>query len=349
MKIKNKVTFQKIKRVQRSRWKEVILLFALIAGLSGCQNDPLISEEGNLVPKTVENDSSLPSVSLNGTKFHIDTFGNPANPLIVVLHGGPGSDYRSLLTCKAFADSGYYVVFYDQRGSGLSKREGKDVYTVQIMIDDLNAIISHFRTSPNQKIYLLGHSWGAILATAYINQYPEAINGAILLEPGGFVWQDIMDYVIRARSFSFFGETLNDATYLDQFITGNEDEHAVLDYKFALLASADGAKDNPIGNEGSLLFWRHGAVVNRTLFDLGKRDEPDWTTNLSSYKTQILFGYSERNKAYGFDYAKHVSSAYPNARLEIINDAGHDMLSFSAGWNHFFPLSLNYLKSLQHE
>ncbi|MDL1892501.1 alpha/beta hydrolase, partial [Sphingobacteriales bacterium CHB3] len=56
-----------------------------------------------MVPLTVDQDPSLPSISVNGTQLHAETYGNPNDPMIVVLHGGPGSDYRSLLNCSKFA------------------------------------------------------------------------------------------------------------------------------------------------------------------------------------------------------------------------------------------------------
>lgn len=328
--------------------RRFIFLPALMLWLfaAGCETEWLINEEGNLVPETVEHDSSLPAIAINGSKFHAEAFGNSADKMLVILHGGPGADYRYLLNCKQFAERGYYVVFYDQRGSGLSKRERKDSYSIQLMLDDLSAVISHYRTSSEQKIILLGHSWGAMLATAYINQHPTAIHGAILAEPGGFVWQDIKDYVKRTHAYGFTSETLNDVVYLDQFITGDEDEHAILDYKFGLLSFTDDAKDSPLGNEGPLPFWRGGAIVNRALFDLGEQEKPNWTTNLQQYPTKILFVYSEKNKAYGLEHARKVSSAYPNVQFERIEGAGHDLLTFPSGWNHFFPMALTYLESL---
>jgi proline iminopeptidase len=318
----------------------------LVFIISSCTKGRLINEEGNLVPLTVERDASLPAITINGSRFHAETFGNPANKMLIILHGGPGSDYRYLLNCKEFANQGYYVVFYDQRGSGLSKRHNKNEYTVQLMIDDLQAVIAHYRTSPSQKIFLLGHSWGAILATAYINQYPTVIRGVVLAEPGGFKWQDIKDYITRARDFRFTSEALNDALYPDQFITGKENEHAILDYKLGLLGTTDAAKDNPTGNEAVLPFWRAGAVVNKALFDIGESDEPDWTTNLQSFTTKVLFAYSEHNRAYSLAHAQRVSSAYPNVQLEKIKGAGHDFISFPAGWANFFPIALTYLNSL---
>lgn len=319
---------------------------AFLLLISSCTKGRLINKGGNLVPLTVEENLSLPSISVNETQLHAETFGNPQNSMLVILHGGPGSDYRYLLNCKEFASKGYFVIFYDQRGSGLSTRHTTNSYSVQLMIDDLRAVIAHYKTSASQKIFLLGHSWGAILATAYINQYPQAVNGVVLAEPGGFKWQDIKDYVSRARDIHFTSEVLSDAFYPDQFITGKQDEHAILDYKLGLLAAADGTKDNPTGNEGLLPFWRAGAVVNKALFDIGEKEKPDWTTNLNLFIIKVLFTYSEKNKAYGLSHAQLVSSAYPNVQLEKITGAGHDFISFPAGWATFYPLALKYLNSL---
>jgi len=323
------------------------LAIAATVMLAACTKERKINDAGNLVPKTVEQDVSLPSIAVNGTQLHAEAFGQPDDALLIVLHGGPGADYRYLLNCKAFANEGYRVVFYDQRGSGLSKRHPKDSYTLQLMYNDLSAVVTHYRTSPTQKVFLLGHSWGAMLATAYINQYPTRINGVVLAEPGGFVWQDVLDYVKRSRDIKFTSELLNDLLYADQFLTGKETEHAILDYKYALLGIADGKKDNPTGDEGRTAGWRPGAIVNKALFDIGDRDKPDWTKSLSQYTTKVLFVYSENNKAYGLAHAQKVSSPYPNRQLLKVNGAGHNMISFPTGWNNFYPTALTYLNSLK--
>lgn len=323
------------------------MIVSTLSIVTACTKERVIQDEGTLVPKTVEHDPALPAIAVNGTQLHAEAFGQTTDPMIVVLHGGPGADYKYLLKCKAFADQGYRVIFYDQRGAGLSKRHPKNSYTIQVMLDDLSAVITHYRTSANQKVFLLGHSWGAILATAYINKYPTKVNGTVLAEPGGFVWQDVLDYVALTRELKFTKELTNDLLYYDQFITGKNKEHAILDYKYALLAIADGDKDSPAGDEGKLPFWRAGAVSSMALFDIGEKDKPDWTTNLSQYTTKVLFVYSEKSTAYGLQHAQKVSSVYPNVQLFKVNGAGHNMLTFSTGWNNFYPVALTYLNSLR--
>ena len=61
-------------------------------------------EPGLLVPKTVDEDASLPSIYVNGTQLHAETYGESSDPMIIALHGGPGGDYRHLLKCGALAD-----------------------------------------------------------------------------------------------------------------------------------------------------------------------------------------------------------------------------------------------------
>jgi proline iminopeptidase len=322
---------------------------ALTVAMVGCDDDGFAANDpGKLVLRTVTEDATLPAITVNGTRLHAETFGTAGNPMVVVIHGGPGSDYRSLLNCQAFAARGYFVVFYDQRGSGLSERHPGSRYTLTTMQEDLGALIAYYRRSPSQKVFLLGHSWGAMLATAYVNANPNAVDGLILGEPGGLVWRDIEAYVSRSRSFPFSGETMNDVTYLDQFFTGRDDQHAILDFKLGMAgATTDGAADNPSGDEGPVPFWRAGAVVTRALFDLGQKQTPDWTTNLAQLRAPVLFVYSQNNRAYGEAWARRVSAPFPAVRLVRITDAGHNMLTFPRGWENFFPVAAQFLDSLR--
>lgn len=320
--------------------------FFLMLVLASCDNDlmdPLTP--GALVPLTVAEDPSLPSLEVNGTLLHVESFGNPADPILILIHGGPGGDYRSLLNAKAFAQEGYFVVFYDQRGTGLSERVDRSQFSsVDIMIDDLHALIAHFKMNDDQKIFLMGHSWGAMLATAYINEYPDEVNGAVLAEPGGFTWPQAKDYVSRANTIDLSSEALNDALFPEQIFAGRS-EHEVLDYKAAYFMTFENAPGNTIGNARSYPFWRNGAVSNEALLDYAEEHGFDFTTHLQQYDTKVLFAYSELNTAYGPDWAHTVGDVYPHVAYIEVKCSGHELLYF--GWSSFYPVALTYLNELK--
>lgn len=317
-----------------------------IAIVSSCETyEP--EAPGLLVPMTVDENLSLPSIFVNGTLLHSESFGNPQNPMIVVIHGGPGGDYRSLLGVKAFADEGFYVVFYDQRGTGLSQRVAKSQFTnngVQLMVDDLDAVIEHYRAIDSQKVFLIGHSWGAMLATAYINQWPDKVNGAVLAEPGGLTWEQTEDYLSRSNKIKMFSEALNDAIYPEQIFAGRN-ENEILDYKASFFSTFENAPGNTIGNAGPYPFWRNGAVAFNSLIEYAEDHGFDFTTHLSSFEPKILFMYSELNRAYGLSWAQAVATPYPHTEIVEVKGSGHELLYF--GWNDFYPKALTYLNELK--
>jgi len=106
----------------------------------------------------------------SGTKYD--------NPVMLVLHGGPGS--VESLFAHAFQNKWediFTVVHWDQRGSGKTLTKNPDKYpTIDLMIKDLFEIIQYLKNKYNkQKIIILGHSWGSVLGSTFIKQYPEEV------------------------------------------------------------------------------------------------------------------------------------------------------------------------------
>ena len=110
------------------------------------------------VPATVADDPSLPHITIDGVTYHAETFGDPANPVVITIHGGPGGDYRSILSLKALSDD-YFVVFFDQRGAGLSPRVNSDEITLASAVADLDSIVEHY--GGGEPVNLVAHSWGS--------------------------------------------------------------------------------------------------------------------------------------------------------------------------------------------
>ena len=147
------------------------MLFSLQGFLAGCV----------AVPPTVENDASLEFVELQGYKFHVRTVGDKDLPPVVVVHGGPGGDAKYFYPIQDLAKD-YHLIFYDQRGTGLSPRVDKETLTLESSMEDLHQIVSHY--GGQGQVKLIGHSWGAMLVVGYLGKHPERISHAVVIEPG---------------------------------------------------------------------------------------------------------------------------------------------------------------------
>jgi proline iminopeptidase len=132
------------------------------------------------VPRTVQFDDSLPFTEINGYKFHTEVLGTPESPPLIIVHGGPGQGYEYMKSLKDLSKD-YRVIFYDQRGAGLSPRGDKENLTLEQNLDDLDAIVEHF--SHGQTVRLVGHSWGGMLVIGYLSEHPEKVSSAVVVEP----------------------------------------------------------------------------------------------------------------------------------------------------------------------
>jgi proline iminopeptidase len=313
------------------RWLP-LALFALAA--TGCEvmapGDP-----GNLVPRTVAEDPTLPAIDMNGSRFHLETRGNPANPVIVFLHGGPGGDYRGFLRLVDrvngynLADE-YFLVLWDQRGSGLSKRVNGGELTIASYIDDLDSLINRF--SPVRPVILVGHSWGAMYATAFINERPSRVAGAVLIESGPLEGATMERLKGDITPIALGSEVLNDVVWHTQFLSA--DDHARIDFERAI-----GVRDaqpryhqSKIDPEPS---WRLGAAANRFIMEDGQDSKGkftyDFSTNLSAFINPVLFIAGSLSEVVGPALQREQMRRFPSASLQVIEGAGHDVQWVKAG------------------
>jgi proline iminopeptidase len=311
------------------------LFWVPIAALAAGACDTLDpGKPGNLVPPTVAEDPSLPAIEMNGSRFHLQTFGDPANPVIVFLHGGPGGDYRSFLALGA-RDGGYsladeyFLVYWDQRGAGLSQRHNKDVLTLDVYDADLDSLVNRY--SPGRPAYLIGVSWGGMYATSYINDHPSRVAGAVLIEPGpldGATYERIKDDL---NDLDLGAEWLNDVVWSNQFLS--PDDHIRMDYQRLLgLKGSQPHFHQRMGTNPEPL-WRLGAAVNRYLQEDGQNGEGvavyDFTTDLARYTTPVLFIAGSKSEVLGEALQRKQVTRYPSASLEVVDSAGHDV-----AWTH---------------
>lgn len=309
----------------------VMMLTILSIGLSG----------NKTVPKTVVDDMSLPSIEIGGIKLHAETFGNSDNPMIVVIHGGPGGDYRHLLDLKVLSDE-YFVVFYDQRSAGLSQRVSSEELTLDSHREELHQIIKYYEN--DKPIYLIGHSWGAMLGTYYLSKYGETMDKAILAEPGFLNKQFFVEFYEKTNGLQpedpslSMGINVLKAIIRSKFVFG-PDPDAGEDYLIAGITNSSSTEspiagyfcDNDTRN-AVLPYWRYGAksmnILNSLISDY-KEDQVnfsfDLTVGLENYQKPVLIVAGECNNIIGPELQKRQANLFPNAQVSVIEEAGHTM------------------------
>jgi len=90
---------------------------------------------------------------------------------IVWLAGGPGDPVVIAQGAATDAlEASYGMVFWDQRGSGSAQGNASpDSFTVEQLVDDVDAIVDVVADIYEpERLFLLGHSWGGTLGTAYL-------------------------------------------------------------------------------------------------------------------------------------------------------------------------------------
>lgn len=309
---------------------------ALVVGLAALFTLCYVLTSGNYtVAKTVAEDPSLPHITINGVTFHAQTFGDPAHPVVIVVHGGPGGDYRSLLTLQALSDR-YFVVFFDQRGAGLSTRVDPHDITLASAIGDLDAIVDYY--GHGRKVNLVGHSWGAMLTSAYLGHYPEKVDHAVLAEPG-FLTAEFATQWAAATAIHYspglvyhFGKTKFEALHVT-----DPDDQAADDYAGYQLNMYQGS-DHPQagyrcngGGPAAGGTWRYGAAAADSLFQQAVDANGHFTLNLvdgvDTFTNKVLFMAGQCQKVIGVEWQKRQMTFFPSSTLAVIPAAGHEMFA----------------------
>jgi len=127
---------------------------------------------------------------------------------IIAIHGGPGVDLESIAGDFAPLGERHVVIFYDQRGAGRSDLP-KDTTRLAVsrQIADLDDVRRHFKL---QRVALVAHSYGPLLAASYALAHPAAVSKMVFFGPvpprRGAFWQrfganmnQLLDSTARAK------------------------------------------------------------------------------------------------------------------------------------------------------
>jgi len=196
----NRTNKKQLERLRRSVVffiTTVILNSGIIALSQVFASTPkILDKKQNIPPKSI---TELAKIELNGRKQWISIRGfDDSKPILLFLAGGPGGTQMAAVRHDlAELEKHFIVVGWDQPGSGKSYHAQaiKDI-TVETYISDGHALTRYLTQRFGQeKIYLVGESWGSALGIFLVDRYPEYYHGFIGTgQMVDFVETEILDY-----------------------------------------------------------------------------------------------------------------------------------------------------------
>jgi len=323
-----------MKRIIKLIVKALVCLFAFL--LTAFVVVYFITSGDHKVMKTAAHDQNVPQLTINNSALHVETFGSDTLQPVIVLHGGPGNDFSYLLSLKELSDE-YFLIFYDQLGSGLSERVDTDKLNLDNSISDLDALVDRYGNGG--KVNIIGHSWGGMLASAYLGKYPQKVNKIVLAEPGAEMFRKFMErtggldaefsfpllwHLTKSWVSSYHVEQIDGQERMDYFL-----HHLIFDYAGENHPIRGYFCDNTLPED--LPLWRWGSLASSSVQKSGMDEEGKFAVNLSAgvenYTDTVLFLVGGCETFVGIDFQLMNMTLFKHATMEVIPDAGHYMFN----------------------
>lgn len=246
---------------------------------------------------------------------------------LVVLHGGPDFDHSYLLPEIDLLASRLRLVLYDQRGRGRSADgvQPEDV-DLESEIEDVEAVRMHFGFD---RIAVLGHSWGGLLAAEYAIRHPDRVSHLILMNSAPLSHRSFLSFRSDLRE----SRTPRDLEEMQRLTSTPEFQQGDIGVErdFYRLHFKPATRDARLLEEivsrirvhftsETLLLAR--AIEERLYDDTWVSPGYDLLPALSRLNTPMLVLHGA-NDFIPVVVAKEVAASPPRARLTVVEGCGH--------------------------
>ena len=102
----------------------------------------------------------------------LPTSGQPKGTILLI-HGFPETSYQFRKVIVPLAEAGYHIIAPDYRGAGYSSKPPSG-YTKDVLSQDLFKLV-HDHIGIKDKIHVVGHDIGGMIAHAYVAQFPDHV------------------------------------------------------------------------------------------------------------------------------------------------------------------------------
>ena len=273
----------------------------------------------------------------DSTDLFVKTFGS-GEPIIVI-HGGPLLDHSYFLPHFKEMEKDYQVILYDQRATGRNiANADSSQMNLKAFAEDVERIRRSYGLS---KINILAHSWGALVALKYAENYPLAINKLILSNPVPASAYDNGELQLQlARQVTAY-----DSAKRKELMTGTlvREEPAKAIKELITLSLRRQLYDT--ASMDQIDFYIPEDYMTRSqLYSHMYPDLQDYSfygkmTELKS-PTLILHGEAE---LYSLPYSQKFANDFINAKVVSIEKTGH--FPFAEKPDRFFEVLRSFLKT----
>jgi pimeloyl-ACP methyl ester carboxylesterase len=335
-----------------------MLVVIMLASQWTAYTPPILGQDGKSLPNSI---TSLEKVKLGGVDQWLIIRGqNVDNPVLLFLSGGPGSSEAGrVLRFNQELEKHFVVVILEQRGCAKSypSLNPKSALTVDQYTADIIELTNMLRERFDEnKIYLVGHSWGTLIGTRAVQARPELFHAYIgtaqmvdVLETDQIIYQMMLEHS-RQTGDTQFVQTLEKQGGPPYFGKNPIWPYSTLFGREYEVFEAANIKNEEFRRDGDLMFLMlkqpEYGWLDRLYYILSLKDtfnvvypqlqELDFRRDAAKLDLPVYLiqGRHDMNDPYQLPEEYFNLLEAPHKQLYFFEDSGHGMIWEEAGKFH---------------
>jgi len=203
------------------------------------------------------------------------------------------------------------------------------------MVEDLQNIVEHYGNG--ERVNIIGHSWGGMLASAYVARYPDTVDKLVLAEPGplspalakrsGLDTQLELSWGLLVHAGKCYFKSL----HVEEI-----DDQARSDYLFQTFMLNTELQNHPLAgyycnqdvSKVKFNYWRFNALTSYEIMMKGMQDDMskmNFGDGVEDFANKVLFLAGACDILVGPEFQQEQMKLFGDAELVVIDDTGHFM------------------------